>query len=268
METITGSELIWLISAGIGLMGVLALLFVLYFLYSRKKVLNEQLQHQKLVLDHQKQLNTNAILTQDREQKRIARDLHDDIGAKLNVGLLYVRQLQRTSLSDEKAQEHLTDTEELLLRIIETNRQISHNLLPPTLQALGTKAAVLDLILDVKQAGSCTIQLDWPDTVTDLPKEKGIHLYRILQELIKNSLSHGQANRIQIAFAPKTEGGFEMQYQDNGKGFDPEEVKQHSPGLGTSNMESRAGVLGMSLSIHSAPGEGIRVRLTTVSVAS
>ncbi|MBR9921329.1 MAG: sensor histidine kinase [Bacteroidetes bacterium] len=259
---ISGNTLIWLITAAIGIMGLLALSLVVFFLYSRRKILQEQLRQQELKLEHQKSINISSLEAQEKERRRIAKDLHDDVGSKLNVSLLYLHQLEKQIKGESAGEEILNSTREVINHIINTTRNISHDLLPPALVTHGTWASIRDLVHEINKSGNLDLTLEMEEEkLPAIPQKKGIHLYRAFQELIKNSITHGKANQIRITI--KGHPTLSMEYEDNGTGFDMKKLE--NPGLGMSSIEGRLANLNCQISYLSAPGKGVKAMITAAS---
>jgi signal transduction histidine kinase len=190
------------------------------------------------------------ITIQENERKRIAADLHDSLGpllsaVKLNINSITIQPEDKEIL--ERAGRSLDE-------IIGSMRQISYDLLPITLQMKGLTEAVKDFIGHIGFKNSINIQLY---VVKDfqVPKQKEIHIFRMLQEIIHNAVKHANAKNMQIGLS--AEGNFLLLLtKDDGRGFDVEQVKRGSTGLGLKSLESRCEVLNGTLTMESKPGSG------------
>ncbi len=241
---------------GILIMLALALSFVLFFNYSQKKLLNEQMHSQQLAFQHQEELLHSTILTQEEERKRIARDLHDEIGSKLNVILL---NLHRLAPSSKDQQEIAHEVHDLINDTISTTRRISHDLLPPTLEEFGLVEAIKELRDNLQRSGA--VEMDFQlEKKTDIQDQLiELNLFRVLQELVNNSIRHGNANTISIELSLK-ENTIDLVYQDNGKGFDIEQLSQKK-GLGMKNIESRLNMIQAEYNYVSSIGKGMQMNI-------
>ncbi len=154
---------------------------------------------------------------------RIAQDLHDDISSKLSVVSLNIHLLDTENLTREEYTELKNKIINLVNTTAESARQISHDLLPPVLEKFGLHAAIDALCSEINM--SKTVQVSYSNSLyfAKAEDEKNLHIFRILQELINNSVKHGESTRIQIEFKGK-EGKNTCIYKDNGKGFDPEKI--------------------------------------------
>ncbi|MEL7343207.1 MAG: histidine kinase, partial [Bacteroidota bacterium] len=176
-----------------------------------------------------------TILAQEEERTRIARELHDDIGSKLSVMSMFVKQLGSVMPAGET--ELVEEIDGMIMKSMDTTRRISHELLPPTLQKFGLVSALTELAEGYEKTGtSLNMKLDPLESIS-LDDKATLNLFRIVQELSKNSIQHGEASEIKLEFkASEGQGG--MSYQDNGKGVN-KTVLINGKGLGISNIDSR-----------------------------
>lgn len=257
------NEVFILMGVGIFVMLLLALLFILFFTFSQRKLQSEQLKAKITELQHQENLLYSTILTQEKERKRIAKDLHDDIGSKLNVIFLNMHRIERAAKESPPILDMVSDIKEVINTTIDTTRRISHDLLPPTLDKFGLVEAAKELIESYQKSDSVNVLLEVKQNEGRLAdKMTELNLFRIIQELISNSIKHGQAEQVLIDlwFGPKK---IKLEYRDNGKGFDLDKLKERK-GLGTQNMESRVKMIGGKMDIQSTEGKGILVRISGV----
>lgn len=251
------NELIILISVGIGLMLVLAMAFILFFTFSQGKFREEKLKAQEAKLAHQEQLLHSNILTQEEERERIAKDLHDEVGSKLNVVHLYLHQLTRKA---PEASESIREMVSVINDTIDTTRRISHDLLPPTLESFGLPTAVEELCERIEQTSKLEIFVEnqggRPEQVEKLVE---LNLFRILYELLNNTLKYAEASQVHISIT-QTESRTSLSYRDNGKGFDANDF-ENQKGLGMKNIESRLQMIRGIYELKTAPGEGVWVSI-------
>lgn len=251
------NELIILISVGIGLMLVLAMAFILFFTFSQGKFREEKLKAQEAKLAYQEELLHSNILTQEEERERIAKDLHDEVGSKLNVVHLYLHQLTRKA---PEAGESIREMVSVINDTIDTTRRISHDLLPPTLDSFGLSTAVEELCERIQQTSQLEIYVETQgERAEHIEKIVELNLFRILFELLSNTLKYAEASQIHISLA-QTESKISLSYRDNGKGFDASDFK-HQKGLGMKNIESRLQMIQGSYELKTAPGEGVWINI-------
>ena len=246
----------------IALIGVLLLLFMglallLFFFSSRKKIVDKELEKKKLEVTHQKEIIQSIIITQEEERKRIAQDLHDDISSKLNVINLNANLLKDGGLSPEEYLIVNNGILEATDKTLESARKIAHNLLPPILEEFGFKDAVEELADSFNNSRKINITYNINYLKKHLNPQNELHLFRITQELINNSVRHGKAKNSTINISHKDKNLI-FSYTDNGIGFNSDK-KENKKGLGMKNIESRVSLLNGKYSIGSEVGKGFNI---------
>lgn len=254
------NQIVTIVIIGVLLLLLMAVALLLFFFFSRKKIVEKELEKKELELDHQKEMIHATILTQEEERKRIAQDLHDDISSKLNVILLNSNFLLDGELSPEEYNKVNKSIIEVTEKTLGSARKIAHNLLPPILEKFGLEAAVEELIDHYNTSKQVKILYDIHYPMDHLEKIQELHVFRIVQELINNSVRHGKAKEIHLSFAVE-EDEITLNYKDNGVGFSTEVVEQKK-GLGMKNIESRVEILNGVIITKSAIDEGIEVSVT------
>lgn len=215
---------------------------------------------QALQLEHQQELLFSNIKTQEKERKRIAEDLHDEIGSKLNVMLLNLRFLERKTGDLPKVSEAIEEVEQLLKTTIVATRQISHDLLPPILADFGLVAAIKEL-QDAYQNTQLTFDFDDSQAQERIGDQLiELNLFRVIQELLKNSITHGAATQVHVVFRTEPPA-FTVIYQDNGRGFELARLEERK-GLGTQNIESRLAMCAAHIAYESREEGGLRAVIT------
>lgn len=178
------------------------------------------------------------IIIQENERKRIATDMHDSIGPLLSSIKL---QINSVDLHSEEDIQVINNAGKYLDEIIGSMREISYNLLPNTLQRKGLIEALKEFIANINNKHSTHISLFLKNDVT-IPPEKEIHVFRIIQEIIHNTIKHSQAKTLQLGFGSEN-GELLILTQDDGKGFDIEKAQKHQDGFGLKSIESRIDLL-------------------------
>jgi len=143
---------------------------------------------------------------------------------------------------------------------IKEMRRVAHNMMPETLVKFGLDTALKDFCNDINQSGvlKLTYQSIGMEKVT-LEHTVAITIYRIVQELINNTIKHSAA-KTAIVQLTNNEGHFLVTVEDDGKGFDISILKG-SKGMGWSNIESRVGFLKGTIDLQSSPDKGTSVHL-------
>lgn len=225
---------------------ILLLLAGLYGLYRYR--LFQVYQKQRLELEV-------TMKTQEAERQRFAVELHDGIGANLATLKLYLSALENPKVPAKE----LSQRASLLLdtSVVEL-RQLIHNLSPRTLTQLGLVEAIRKITADIElshQQLRITFEHDeLPQSTEEITR---INLYRIIQELLQNTLKHAQATHIVIKLKYLNHQ-FQLHYHDDGRGFSH---AQTANGNGLTNIESRVMLLNGKLYINTAPGLGFTIRI-------
>ena len=239
---------------------LMSLIVILFFYFSRKKIIQKEIEQKNLEINHQKELLRSVILTQEAERKRIAQDLHDDISSKLNVVSLNTHLLKTPNLSDEELTKITDNITNLTQNALENSRRIAHDLLPPVLEKFGLHAGIEELVVEFNSSKVVHVvyKNELQFDIQDIDKQ--LHVFRILQELLNNSVRHGKASKISIDFK-FINGNNTCLYTDNGVGFDANSDDSQK-GLGMKNIESRINFLNGDLKIDSSKNKGVHINFT------
>jgi signal transduction histidine kinase len=145
----------------------------------------------------------------------------------------------------------------LAAKALDNSRKIAHALLPPVLDKFGLHAGVEELCQEFCSSKSVKVNYENQVVFDILENDKHLHVFRILQELMNNSLRHGKASLITLSFEEEI-GIKKCYYTDNGIGFDTRK-SENQKGLGMKNIESRIAFLNGNLTIHSELNKGVTV---------
>lgn len=246
-----------------GIIGMLAfsLVVILFVVFYQRKMVRQRERMNQLEVEHQKDLLSSTIHAQENERKRIAVDLHDGIGGLLSAAKLYINQL-RPEMVDTDYRVIKEEANALLDETIGNIRTIHHDLQPASLENLGLISAVEGLCK--RFCDFLTIELYYQQELR-FNNTKEVTLFRIIQELLNNTLKHSEAQKVAISFVFNTKE-LVINYQDNGKGFDLSEIKaqkKQESGLGLKSIESRIGAINGQLEYQTAVGKGVKVKITT-----
>lgn len=227
-----------------GMLGLflLAMGFVIIFILYQRRIISKDLEQQKMENDHRKTLLQAAIDSQEAERKRIAHDLHDEIGALLTTSKLYLNQLS-PGRAEEKLEVVTEKVNTLFDEMMINIRRISHDLRPVILENLGLTEAVESIRGKVEDAG---LQFIFIHRLSPgMTPSKELILYRIIQELINNTMKHASATCITLSLETKGDQFF-LNYEDDGIGFTPSDT---SPGLGLKSIETRLNLIKGSMQL-------------------
>ncbi|MBN1986241.1 MAG: sensor histidine kinase [Prolixibacteraceae bacterium] len=231
---------------------ILAVSVFFFFVAYQKRLLKKELELSRVKSEQQKEILRNTILAQEKERKRIARDLHDEVGAMLSVVKLNVGQIEKKADS-EKYKLLAGETKSYLDDVITQVRRISRDLLPPSLEKLGLSFAIQELANWVNKSGQIKADYWSSGETVRFDSKKELAVFRIVQELLNNTLKHAEASQISIKtkFSDST---LAIAVSDNGKGFNLNEKME--TGLGLKNLESRSSVVNAKFKLKSNPGKG------------
>ncbi len=242
------------------LLVLLIFISVLYYLVQKSTKRKQLLAIQEKDIHKQKVQNLlkeqelialdSMIEGQEKERKRIAEDLHDRLGSTLSAVKMHVDVLNG---NDDK----FNKINSLIDRAVNDTREIAHNMLSGVLTKFGLLVALKDLKQTIEDSNHLRINIQSIQLDERLPGEVEIHIYRILQELISNTLKHSGANEVKIELT-RNEDNLRINYSDNGKGFD---TSLKMEGIGLRNIESRINQVGGNWELISRAGNGIRAEI-------
>lgn len=212
-----------------------------------------------------RRLSSQLLDVQERERKRISRELHDSTGqslAALKFGVEGALEKVRHGTSQE-GEESLETLIPIVQQTIEEVRRIHTELRPSLLDDLGLIATISWFCREFEKLYlGIRIEKEIDVEEKDIPESLKIVIFRILQEAMNNIGKHSKANLVHIALK-RTDGRIDMVVEDDGQGFDVEEAKSGkvaSRGLGLTSMRERAELSGGVFSIESNKGAGSKVR--------
>lgn len=214
-------------------------------------------------MNQQKILSSKIIENQEKEQNRIAKDIHDGIGQML-TGLKY--NIESIDLKDkEKAALKIEQLKSLTLDIIKGVRIATFNLTPPELTDHGIVPGLSKLTQELSRFTGKNIifynKTDFNDRLDSLVE---INVYRIVQEAINNAIKYAGSTHIIVTLS-HSKKMLSVIIDDNGKGFDPSKIKDKKNvdggGMGMTYMRERIKYMNGRLFMNSQPGEGTRITL-------
>lgn len=191
------------------------------------------------------------IDTLENERKRIAADLHDELGPLLSAVKLQINNLDTTQPEDKAL---ITKSSAHIDSIIKKLREISNNLLPNTLVRKGLKRAIEEFTENTAETHKLQIKFIC-EQEPPLEQNAEINIYRMVQEITHNTIKHARADWLIIKLSMDNDRIFLMT-SDNGAGFDFFAMRRDNSGLGLRNLQSRAEVMGGELSCNSEAGKG------------
>lgn len=247
----SNTELIFIFGALVSL--VFTGFIVAFVVRYQQRMVAHQQERKAAEAAHERARLAAAIEAQEREQRRLASDLHDGIGADIS----YIKGMLKRAmmLKDEQQSTVLmNETVEALDQTVEQVRAISYSFVPQLMEEVGLQGMLALLCARINKAGEVKVVYEHGSDVPELPKEKQLLLYRILQELLQNATKHAAAQHIYVRVL-YAGGDILAGVQDNGCGFDMDSPF-FNPGVGIQNIQNRARLLNASFNLHSVKGKG------------
>jgi signal transduction histidine kinase len=194
------------------------------------------------------------------ERSRLALDLHDAVSQKL-FGLVLSAEAAGTLLERDPtaARDQVAKLEALAQEALDELRSLVFELRPPDLEKDGLGEALRKHVGLMRRLQPLEIELVL-DGEPPVDETRDRELFRIAQEAVQNAIKHAEASRVAVRLSAEN-GGFLLEVEDDGAGFDPDAPGARSRRLGLTSMEERARRIGGTLEIRSAPGAGTIVRL-------
>ena len=209
-----------------------------------------------------RRLSSRLLNAQEDERRRIAFELHDELGQDLTVLKLHIDSIKRKLHPDQSAlHKAFEDVLRDVSQTIEKVRRISRDLSPSVLVDLGLTAALRWMINSFAKHSNIEISTDIMDTKGLFSTDQQIAIYRIFQEIFTNISRHARATRVSLEIK-KEDDKILFLLNDNGIGFDTEQIKtRYAPdkGLGLAAMEERIKMLSGRIEIFSREGRGTRI---------
>ncbi len=228
-----------LLFGGLGLIFVFSLILLYRSRFNSKK-------REKL----QRQFSQDLIGAQEAERTRVSRELHDSVGQKL---MLLTR---KTKVSGDAEMQFLAgDT-------LDELRSISRGLHPSSLERVGITAAVVSLINEVDKNTNIFFTNEIENIDNCITKERSLHLYRIIQEVLTNIVKHSDAKAAFVTIK-KNKRVIETTIVDNGKGFDYSANVKNVSSLGMKTLLERTKIIKSHLEIKSEINRGTTIAITT-----
>jgi signal transduction histidine kinase len=249
---------------GISLVALLAFGGLIYRNYRQRQILQ---QHRINELETEKKLTaTEAVLKgEEQERTRLAKDLHDGLGGMLS-GIKYTLNTMKGNLimTPENAQAFERSID-MLDSSIKEMRRVAHNMMPDVLLRYGLNAALKDYTAEINNSGIVKIIYQtMGEEKKNMEQSSLLGLYRVVQELINNSIKHAAATEVLVQVFWES-GKLVVNVEDNGKGFDVA-LLENTGGIGWKNIRSRVELLNGNLDIQSAPRKGTAVSIEFIHI--
>lgn len=215
----------------------------------------DRLNRQRQLLN--KRILTAVLRTEEKSRSRFSKELHDGLGPLLSSAKMSLSALDREKQDDEQ-REIIDNTTYVIDEAIRSLREISNNLSPHVLNDFGLARGVQNFVNKTVAIHPLKIRFTTNLRTERFDTDIEVILYRVICELINNSLKHSGCSQINLALALRG-GVLSLDYSDDGRGFNPDAMLDC--GMGLSNIASRINSLNGTLDIASSRDRGMRVAI-------
>lgn len=253
----TSAEIINLFLVSTAIILLMIVLVVVFMVVYQRRLMHQKIRLETIAAEAQRQKQLAIIQTQEEERIRIARDLHDQIGAHLSAVKIGFKIL---APPESQGKPEWKNAFQMLDEAIQSVRRTAHDLLPPTLETLGLAASLESFAQKVESVTGVPFHTHGTADTGDESLLNRLALFRVVQECVQNSIKHADASErwLEWEIDPKA---ITIRFQDNGKGFGPTNIKAGGKGLGLQNMSTRMEYMGGTFTLESAAGNGVRINL-------
>jgi two-component system, NarL family, sensor kinase len=210
------------------------------------------LKQQKKVLELYRQSANAEITALEKDRSRIAADLHDDLAPKLSALKMKINSFDLQQSDDEH---QLSSCNNIIDELSTKLREISFDLMPATLPEKGVLIAIQEFIGNINKGSCLKVRLNVAVPDLHFGDEKSVHFYRIVQELVQNTLKHAGASLLLIDIRQE-KNKVVLVTSDNGVGFDHNEAIADKIGIGLGSLMNRVALLGAELNLETCKGKG------------
>lgn len=213
-----------------------------------------------LDITERRRLEKELLWIQEKERRRIGRELHDGVASELTgAGTLTSVVANKAKQGTPIAPEEIDQIGTLIRTSTREIRRLARGLSPAELEA-GLIPALKGLVHRTGAQHTLTCSFEAVGTVSRLPKETAVHLYRIAQEAIQNALKHAEAQHIRVRYGLETDELLTLDIRDDGRGGAQQALHAGGSGLGLPTMRYRANLIGATLTVENAPEGGTIIR--------
>jgi len=205
-----------------------------------------------------RRLEAESRKAEEDERRRIGRELHDEAGQSLLVLRLQLEMMERDASPEMRPR--LAEARGVAEHTVDELRRIVAALSPSVLERLGLPAALRQLVARFHKVHSSEVRLRVSGACDAFPRQLQEVIYRVAQESLQNIAKHSQATRVNLLLQ-STDKRVRLSISDNGAGFHQEAALGKPMSFGLAGMRERAALLHGTLTIHTAPGKGVRVLL-------
>jgi two-component system sensor histidine kinase UhpB len=197
--------------------------------------------------------SARALSAQEAERRRVAQELHDEVGQSLTAVLLELKRV--ADHAPAPVRDELPQVQETVRSTLDEVRRIARRLRPGVLEELGLVSALKALVAEISEHAEVVVRRTFDRHLPDLDKETELVVYRVAQEGLTNTVRHSGAQQVELLLR-STSAGVELCVRDDGRG-----MGDAAEGSGIRGMRERALLVGAELTVGPAPRQGTEVRL-------
>jgi PAS domain S-box-containing protein len=213
--------------------------------------------------EHQGQLRSlmnELTVAEEKERRRIAVDLHESIAQLLALSKDQLSVLCRKPPTDDpNVKAALNGVRAMVSRALDQARSLTHQLSPPSLYDLGLDKALMGLVESTRETHEIVIDAKIGQPPKSLENNVKVFLFRAVQELLRNIVTHAKARRVGLTLAPD-QNELRVTVTDDGVGFDPQ--ARMGAGIGLLSIQERVQAIGGTFEVKSEAGRGARISLS------
>jgi signal transduction histidine kinase len=251
VDSVFGKAISWI--------GVLISLCFLVGIAFINKIFNKIIEADILRTEMDKKVLDAIIKTEESERKRVAKELHDGLGPLISNLKMSISALSIPENSDQK--EMVRNMKQVVNESLSTIREISNNLSPHVLESFGLLSALKAFTGKIAESKIITVEIEGNIQDRRFSQNIEITIYRVLCELINNTIRHSGANSVFIRLI-EADGYLFISYRDNGIGLPPGIGLSGHPGMGFSNIESRLKAANGRIELNTPDFKGFSVSIT------
>lgn len=240
---------IFIVVALIVFIGVVMLFIAVSYTNSKRRIIREK---EIMKATYEKAILQAQFEIQEQTLRNVSQEIHDNIGQVLSYVSLSLD--RAAGLKDDHKGAVITESRELVNQSMNDLRDLSKSFSLDNIAANGLSATIKTEAARLNKSRLIEVDLKTTGDIYTLGGNRELVLFRILQEFVNNTLKHSKAKRltVELNYQPDT---MIMTLQDDGVGFDPEEVERKN-GSGLKNMRTRAGIIGATVLANSEAGKG------------
>lgn len=245
---------------------LITLIIITYFIFrqviTKKRLAEKDAElHKHLIekLEKEQQLSAMkyALQGEEAERHRISKDLHDGIGGLLSGLKLTLSNMKGNYIINNEGINQFDKAIKLLDDSIRELRRVAHNMMPESLVKYGLKAALKDYCDNISNSKKIFAYFQYFGEEKRISQELEVHIYRIIQEVVNNTIKHSEAKNLNIQLI-LDKNRLNITIYDDGKGFDTK-ILQNNKGMGVANIKSRVELFDGKFEINSEKNKGTEI---------